>query len=129
MTTPISVLPEPTRQPVLRLRAEPRSTNAHGRVHAGWLMFQIDSAGAAFAEKLAKGPVATVAVNAFQLTSPIHVGDVVSLYAECFRLGQKSVTLKVTVEAERMSGDVVAITDAIITYVAVDVDGKSRLIG
>ena len=69
--------PEVVRVPVLRLRAEPRSTNAHGRVHAGWLMFQIDTAGAICAERLAKGPVTTVAVNAFQLTSPIHVGDVV----------------------------------------------------
>lgn len=92
-------------------------------------MFQIDSAGAAFAEKLAKGPVTTVAINAFQLTSPIHVGDVVSLYAECFRLGQKSVTIRVTVEAERMSGEVVAITEVISTYVAIDVEGRSRLIG
>jgi len=120
--------PEVVRMPVLRLRVEPRSTNAHGRVHAGWLMFQIDAAGAISAERLAKGPVTTVAVNAFQLTSPIHVGDVVSLYVECFRLGQKSVTLKVTVEAERLGGDVVPITEVITTYVAIDAEGKSRII-
>ena len=120
--------PEACREPVLRLRAEPRSTNAHGRVHAGWLMFQIDTAGAICAERLARGPVTTVAVNAFQLTSPIHVGDVVSLYAECFRLGQKSVTLKVTVEAERLGGEVVPITEVIATYVAIDAEGKSRII-
>ncbi len=119
---------ETQRQPILRVRAEPRSTNAHGRVHAGWLMYQLDVAGAIFAERLAKGPVTTVAVNAFQLTSPIHLGDVVSLYAECFRLGQKSVTLKITVEAERLMGETVPVTEVIVTYVAIDADGKSRLI-
>lgn len=116
------------RTPVLRLRAEPCSTNAHGQVHAGWLMLQIDAAGAIRAERLTKGSVTTVAVNAFQLTSPIYVGDVVSLYAECFRLGQKSVTLKISVEAERQSGEVVLITEVIVTYVAIDGSGKSRLI-
>ncbi len=119
---------ESARQPVLRLRAEPRSTNAHGRVQAGWLLHQIDLAGATSAERIAKGAVTTVAVNAFQFAQPIHVGDVVSIYASCLRLGQKSVTLKLEVEAERMSGEVVVITDLIATYVAIDADGQSRLI-
>jgi acyl-CoA thioesterase YciA len=119
---------EQHRQPVLRLRAEPRSTNAYGRVQAGWLMHQMDLAGATFAERIAKGAVTTVAVNAFQFAHPINVGDVVSIYADCLRLGQKSVTLKLVVEAERMSGEVIAITDLITTYVAIDAEGRSRLI-
>jgi acyl-CoA thioesterase YciA len=116
------------RQPILRLRAEPRTTNAHGRVQAGWLLHQIDLAGATFAERKAKGAVTTVAVNAFQFAHPIHVGDVVSIYADCLRLGQKSVTVKITVEAERMSGEMLTITDLVSTYVAIDAEGRSRLI-
>lgn len=116
------------RQPILRLRAEPRATNAHGRVQAGWLLHQIDLAGATFAERKAKGAVTTVAVNAFQFAYPIHVGDVVSIYADCLRLGQKSVTVKITVEAERMSGEMLTITELVSTYVAIDAEGRSRLI-
>lgn len=116
------------RQPILRLRAEPRATNAHGRVQAGWLLHQIDLAGATFAERKAKGAVTTVAVNAFQFAHPIHVGDVVSIYAGCLRLGQKSVTVKITVEAERMSGEMLTITELVSTYVAIDAEGRSRLI-
>jgi len=115
-------------QPVLRVRAEPRATNAHGRVHAGWLLHQIDLAGATFAERKAKGAVTTVAVNAFQFAHPVHVGDVVSIYADCLRLGQKSVTVKITVEAERMSGEMLTITELVSTYVAIDGEGRSRLI-
>ena len=121
-------LQDSTRQPVLRVRAEPRSTNAHGRVHAGWLLYQIDLAGSIYAERLAKGPVTTVAVNAFQFAQPIHVGDLVSLYVEQLRLGQKSVTLKISVEAERMAGDAVQITELIATFVAIDEQGRSRQI-
>lgn len=116
------------RMPMLRVRAEPASTNAHGRVHAGWLMYQIDMAGSLCAERLAHGAVTTVAVNAYQFTNPIHLGDLVSIYVEPLRLGKKSVTLKITVEAERMGGEVVLITELISTFVAIDGEGKSRLI-
>lgn len=116
------------RQPVLRVRAEVHGTNVHGRVHMGWLMGQIDLAGSAVAERLARGQVTTVAVNAFQFANPIHLGDFVSIYADKLRLGQKSVTLKITVETERMSGEVLPVTELISTYVAIDDDGRSRLI-
>jgi acyl-CoA thioesterase YciA len=75
------------RMPMLRVNAEPRSTNAHGKVHAGWLMAKMDLAGALDAERVAKGPVTTVAVNAFQFAMPILLGDVVSFYVERLRLG------------------------------------------
>lgn len=116
------------RQPVLRVRAEVHGTNVYGRVHMGWLMGQIDLAGSAVAERLASGQVTTVAVNAFQFANPIQLGDFVSIYADKLRLGQKSVTLKITVETERMNGDILPVTELISTYVAIDSDGRSRLI-
>jgi len=70
--------------------------------------------------------VTTVAVNTFQFAHPILLGDVVNLYVERLRVGQKSVTLKITVDAERLDGEVVAITEVIATFVAIDMDGKSR---
>lgn len=116
------------RQPVLRVRAEVHGTNVYGRVHMGWLMGQIDLAGSAVAERLAGGQVTTVAINAFQFANPIQLGDFVSIYADKLRLGQKSVTLKITVETERMNGDTLPVTELISTYVAIDADGRSRLI-
>ncbi|AUH53579.1 acyl-CoA thioesterase [Chromobacterium sp. ATCC 53434] len=118
-----------SRVPALRVRALPTSTNAYGRVQAGWLMSQIDMAGSLDAERLSRGPVTTVAVNAFQFAAPILLGDVVDLYVERLRIGQKSITLKISVEAERMDGAHVRITEVIATYVAIDRDGKSRLLG
>ncbi|MEN7433156.1 acyl-CoA thioesterase [Chromobacterium sp. TRC.1.1.SA] len=117
------------RTPVLRVRALPTSTNAYGRVQAGWLMSQIDMAGSLDAERLSRGPVTTVAVNAFQFAAPILLGDVVDLYVERLRIGQKSITLKISVEAERMDGSHIRITEVIATFVAIDPDGKSRLLG
>ncbi|UTH74031.1 acyl-CoA thioesterase [Chromobacterium sp. IIBBL 290-4] len=117
------------RVPALRVRALPSCTNAYGKVQAGWLLSQIDMAGSLDAERLSRGPVTTVAVNAFQFAAPILLGDVVDLYVERLRIGQKSITLKISVEAERMDGSHVRITDVIATYVAIDHDGKSRLLG
>ncbi|AXT46840.1 MULTISPECIES: acyl-CoA thioesterase [Chromobacterium] len=117
------------RIPTLRVRALPTSTNAYGRVQAGWLMNQIDMAGSLDAERLSRGPVTTVAVNTFQFAAPILLGDVVDLYVERLRIGQKSITLKITVEAERIDGSHEAITEVVATYVAVGCDGKSRLLG
>ncbi|VEB43480.1 Uncharacterized acyl-CoA thioester hydrolase HI_0827 [Chromobacterium violaceum] len=71
----------------------------------------------------------TVAVNAFQFAAPILLGDVVDMYVERLRIGQKSITLKISVEAERMDGSHVRITEVIATFVAVDAEGKSRLLG
>lgn len=117
------------RLPTLRVRALPTATNAYGRVQAGWLMGQIDLAGSLDAERLSRGQVTTVAVNAFQFAAPILLGDVVNLYVERLRVGQKSVTLKIVVEAERLAGEVIFITEVIATFVAIDDDGRSRILG
>ncbi len=117
------------KMPALRVRALPISTDAYGRVQAGWLMNQIDLAGSLEAERVSRGPVALVAVNAFQFSLPILLGDVVNLYVEKLRVGQKSITLKISVSSERMDGETVFITEVIVTFVAVDLQGKSRLLG
>ena len=116
------------RTPTIRINAEPRSTNAHGKVHAGWLMAKMDLAGALDAERVAKGQATTVAVNSFQFAAPILVGDLLSFYVERLRMGQKSITSKVEVFAERLDGSCVRITEAVMTFVAIDDAGRSRLI-
>ncbi|NLR75426.1 acyl-CoA thioesterase [Leeia aquatica] len=120
----------PGRQPALRVMPMPRDTNMHGAIFGGWMMGQVDLAGAAEAMMVAQGAVVTVAVNAFQFKEPVFVGDVVSFYTEPLRIGNTSVTIKVEVFAERNpeAVQVVKVTEATLTYVAVGADGKPRTI-
>ncbi|MDF0605272.1 acyl-CoA thioesterase [Neisseriaceae bacterium TC5R-5] len=115
------------RQPILRVRAL-ECANIYGRVPAGWLMNQLDMAGSLEAERIARGEVATVAVNACQFAAPVLLGDVVDFYVERLRIGQKSITLKIIAQALRVDGSHVNITEVIVTFVALNRDGKSRLL-
>jgi len=126
MTT--TKLPE-GEQPVLRIVPMPADTNAHGTIFGGWVMAQVDIAGSIPAWERAHGPVVTVAVNSFIFKEPVHVGDVVSFYARVMRVGTTSITVDVEVFAQRgRSGqrDVVRVTEAQLTYVAVDAHRKPR---
>lgn len=116
------------RQPVLRVFAMPADTNPSGAIFGGWIMSQVDVAGAVPAVRRAKGPVATVAVNSFQFHEPVLVGDLVSLYGEVIRVGRTSVTVDVEVYAERNPEEpqCVKVTEAQLTYVAVDKGGHPR---
>jgi acyl-CoA thioesterase YciA len=121
------------KQPTLRVVPMPEETNAAGDIFGGWIMSHVDIAGAIPALQRARGRVATVAVNAFTLKKPVYVDDVVSFYAEVVRTGTTSITVEVKVYAERGSrapvpGDVVLVTDAVLTYVAVDAAGAKRSI-
>ncbi|HEV2614930.1 MAG TPA: acyl-CoA thioesterase [Gammaproteobacteria bacterium] len=121
----------PTIQPTLRVIPMVYDTNARGDIFGGWLMSQIDTAGATVAAVRAKGPVATIAVNELTFRAPLYVGDVVSFYAKVVATGTKSLTVEVDVFAERnrqLSGEVVRISHASLVYVAVSEPGKSRVI-
>ena len=118
----------PEGQPVLRVMPMPADVNASGDIFGGWVMSQVDIAGAVAAMRRARGKVATVAVNSFQFKQPISVGDVVSFYAEVMQVGRTSITVDVAVFAERnpSSPVVVKVTEAILTYVALDAAGAKR---
>lgn len=126
MTELSAALPEG--QPVLRVMPMPADVNASGDVFGGWVMSQVDIAGAVAAMRRARGRVATVAVNSFQFKQPVSVGDVVSFYAEILQVGRTSITVDVAVFAERnpSSPVVVKVTEAILTYVALDASGGKR---
>jgi acyl-CoA thioesterase YciA len=120
----------PNSQPVLRVVPMPADLNPVGDIFGGWVMAQIDMAGAIPAVRRARGRVATVAVNALQFKQPIAVGDLVSFYADVTRVGTTSVTVDVHVYAERTPENpkVVKVTEATLTYVAVDSEGLKRQI-
>lgn len=118
----------PSRHSTLRLVPMPADLNQNGDVFGGWVMAQVDVAGAIPAMRRARGRVATVSVNSFQFKQPVSVGDIVSFYADIERIGTTSVTVKVEVYAERNFADtiIVKVTEAELTYVAINADGSKR---
>jgi acyl-CoA thioesterase YciA len=121
----------PGGDPALRVTPMPADLNAFGDVFGGWVMSQADIAGAIPAMRLARGRVATVAVNSFHFRQPISAGDIVSFYAEVVRVGTSSITVDVRVYAERHPENpiIVKVTEAQLTYVALDAAGRKRPVG
>jgi acyl-CoA thioesterase YciA len=114
--------------PALRVVPMPADSNQNGDIFGGWIMAQVDVAGGTVASRVARGRVATVSVNSFVFKQPVQIGDVLSFYAELQRIGNTSITVNVEVYAERGRADtkVVKVTEATLTYVAIDLDGKPR---
>jgi len=131
--TPSSIAPltlPADRQLVLRVMPMPADANGNGDIFGGWIMAQVDLAGAVLPARIAKGRIATVAVNEFVFKQPVSIGDLLSFYARVERIGNTSVTVNVEVYAERNPANlhVVKVTEANLTYVAIDRDGKPRSI-
>jgi acyl-CoA thioesterase YciA len=91
-------------------------------------MAQVDLAGAVLPARVARGRIATVAVNEFTFKQPVSIGDLLSFYARVTRIGKTSITVHVEVYAERNPANlhVVKVTEANVTYVAIDRDGQPR---
>jgi acyl-CoA thioesterase YciA len=123
------VLPH-DKQPALRVVPMPSDSNQVGDIFGGWIMSQVDIAGSIPAMRRARGRVATVAVNSFSFKQPVFVGDLVSLYADIVRIGRTSITVDVEVFAQRNPLDIecVKVTEATLTYVAVDEKRKPRVV-
>lgn len=124
---------EPTVMPtdkelVLKVIPMPADSNANGDIFGGWVMAQVDLAGSVIPARIAKGRIATVAVNQFVFKQAVKIGDLLSFFAEVERVGTTSVTVKVEVYAQRMRQPepVIKVTEANLTYVAIDMDGKPR---
>jgi len=123
-------LPE-GKEPVLRVMSMPADANPHGDIFGGWIMAQVGIAGSVLAARHARGRVAAVAVNSFVFKQPVFIGDVISFYAEVWRVGNTSITVNVEVYAQRNPADIetVKVTEATLTYVAIDSDRKPRPVG
>jgi acyl-CoA thioesterase YciA len=130
MIDPRSITTLPAdREVTLRVIPMPADANHTGDIFGGWIMAQVDLAGAVPAMRVAKGRVATVAVNSFVFKQPVFVGDVVSLYAEVIRIGRTSITVSVEVYAQhRSAADAAKVTEAVLTYVAVDENRRPRVV-
>lgn len=112
-----------SRDPAIRVILLPRDTNKHGTIFGGVILSYIDLAGAAAVSRVTAQRIVTVAIKEVVFHAPVLVGEAVSFYTEVTRIGKTSVTVHVDVES--MRGDKrVAVTEADITFVCVDKDGK-----
>lgn len=117
---------------LLRTLAMPADTNPSGDIFGGWLMSQMDMAGAMLVRELTRGRCVTVAVDAFKFQQPVKVGDAVCCHGRVIRIGTTSVTLKleVWVKPRTPTGEPqkprFQVTEATFTFVAVDEAGKKR---
>jgi acyl-CoA thioesterase YciA len=122
-----AAVPLPThKELVLKVIPMPADCNANGDIFGGWVMAQVDLAGSVLPARVVRGRMATVAVNEFIFKQPVRVGDILSFFSEITRIGNTSVTVKVEVYAERFrsQGSYVKVTEASVTYVAIDDNGK-----
>ena len=113
---------------VLKVIPMPGDCNANGDIFGGWVMAHVDLAGAVVPARYAGGRMATVAVNEFVFKHPVRVGDILSFFAKLTRIGRTSLTVKIEVYAERFGSQAqyTKVTEALLTYVAIDENGKPR---
>jgi acyl-CoA thioesterase YciA len=117
------------RVPVLRVMPGPSDINANGHIFGGWVLSQMDIAAGIVASRRAKGPVATVAIEAMEFIAPIHLRDLISVYAEVERVGRTSMGVKIEVIAERDLGSTaVKVTEGLFTFVALDANHHPRAV-
>lgn len=113
-------------EPAIRVVLMPKDTNAHGTIFGGVILSYIDIAAAIEVRKHTLKKIVTKAMHEVVFVAPVFVGDLVSFYTELVRIGRTSITIKVTVEADRVShpGQRVRVTEADVIYVAIDDDRR-----
>ena len=115
------------REPILRVVPGPTDINANGHIFGGWVLSQMDIAAGIVAARRARGSVATIAIERMEFISPIHLRDLISVYAEIERVGRTSMQIRIEVIAARDRGETeVAVTSGLFTFVAIDEQARPR---
>lgn len=129
MITKIDTTPEPSGELALQTVPMPSDTNASGDIFGGWLVSQMDIAAGIAAARIARGRVATVAIDRMSFMIPVKVGSVVSCYTRILNIGRSSIQVQVEVWMEIL-GEMEAqkVTEGIFVFVALDKDGRTRSI-
>ena len=113
---------------VMKVIPMPADCNPNGDIFGGWVMAQVDLAGGVIPARHTQGRMATVAVNQFVFKQPVRVGDILSFFSTLTRIGRTSITVQVEVYAERFLAQktYIKVTEASLTYVAIDGNGQPR---
>ena len=115
------------RTPILRVVPGPSDINANGHIFGGWVLSQMEIAAGIVASRRARGSVATVAIEAMEFITPIHLRDLISVYARVERVGRTSMAVRIEVIAERDLGQTeVKVTEGVFTFVALDEEHRPR---
>ena len=123
------------RVPAIKVLLLPKDTNAYGTIFGGVILSNVDLASAIEARTVAAHRYVTKAMREVEFHEPVYLGDIVSFYTETLKVGRTSITVRVTVEAERWGappviagatghGEVVKVTEAEVVLVAVDEQGR-----
>lgn len=113
----------------LQTIAMPADTNWSGDVFGGWIVSQMDLAGAIHAERYTQGRCATISINQMTFLVPVKVGDVISCYTKILKLGNTSIQMQIEVwDSHDSSRTAKRVTEGVFTFVAVDVKGAKRQI-
>jgi acyl-CoA thioesterase YciA len=119
----------PEGEPMIRAIAMPADANPSGDIFGGWLMSQMDLAGANAAGRRSHGRCVTVAVDGMVFLEPVFIGDEVSLYSTVTRVGRTSMTIRVEAWRRSRTSDARSkVTEAMFTYVAVDENRRPRAV-
>ena len=130
MTTEKKTIPKG--ELILRTLAMPANTNANGDIFGGWVMSQMDIAGAILAKEVSRGRVVTIAVDSMKFIEPVSVGDTVCVHGEVSRVGTTSIAIALQVWVRKSYAPQVGepvrqqVTEALFTYVAIDDNGNKR---
>ncbi|HTI85442.1 MAG TPA: acyl-CoA thioesterase [Alphaproteobacteria bacterium] len=117
----------PAGELAIRAIAMPADANPHGDIFGGWLLSQMDLAGATVATRRARGRIVTVAIATMTFKQPVFVGDEVSCYAKIVKTGRTSIVVDVESWARRgVGGEHLKVTEGVFTYVAVDDNRRPR---
>ncbi|QNM81938.1 acyl-CoA thioesterase [Sphingomonas sabuli] len=121
---------DPIREPTLRVVPGPTDINANGHIFGGWVLSQMDIAGGIVASQRARGHVATVAISRMEFIAPIHLRDVISVFAEVEKVGRTSMVVKIEVVANRDRGicESIKVTEGVFTFVALDDNFRPRTV-
>ncbi len=115
------------KDPVLRVVPGPSDINANGHIFGGWVLSQMDIAAGIVASRLAGGSVATIAIERMEFIAPIHLRDVISVFAEVERVGRTSMAIRIEVIATRDRGATdIKVTEGMFTFVALDEKHRPR---
>ncbi len=116
-------------EPVLRIVPGPTDINANGHIFGGWVLSQMDIAGGIVASQRSNGPVATVAIEGMNFITPIHIRDLISVYAHVEHVGRTSMGVRIEVVATRDRGKAdIKVTEGLFTFVALDEQHRPRTV-
>ena len=113
--------------PILRVVPGPGDINANGHIFGGWVLSQMDIAAGIVASRRSNGPVATIAIEKMEFITPIHLRDLISVYADVCKVGRTSMQVRIEVIAQRDRGATeVKVTEGLFTFVALDENHRPR---